>query len=312
MKVFLSHATEMKPRVREIAACFPAHVEIWLDQDELSTGLRLPEHIGRAIDDECDFVLVFVDRNAIDSEWVRREVGMALRREADLRRPFLLPVMLEPLADELPRLGDLGERIFFDATDASPDGVRHAGERVAGELVRAGQPAGRDAALQRATADAVRLRRRRVTAYKQVAFQWLATLGNPLSLLSTRQEAFDQVREAVARYNTVADAVVPRLDRHRDRLCTAWSHYRRLTQDIRDTIDLIENGAYRGAMYRLNEVHEMIHALVVAREAGAPDVEAREAAFAPRHEALLSQARQALERMAERSTDLVAEIEREI
>lgn len=311
MKVFLSHATEAKPRVREIAACFPAHVEVWLDQDELSTGVRLPEHIGRAINDECDFVLVFVDRHAVESEWVRREVGMALQRENDLRRTFLLPVLLEPLAAELPKLGDLGERVFFDATDATPEGVRRTGERIAGELFALASrliETLRSSGRRQMLADF----NRELTEFKQVAFMWLATLGNPLAMLSTNQEAFDRVREAVARYNEVADRFIPRLDLHRERLCTAWSHYRRLTQDIRDAMDLIENEVYRGALYRLNEIHEMIHALDLAHEAKAPDVAAREAALEPQKEALLAQAAAALERMSTRSTDLVAEIEREI
>ena len=211
MRVFLSHASESKPLVRTIAAHFPPHVEVWLDVNELSTGAPLPENIERAIDYECDYVIVFVEANALASDWVRREVGMALRRERDLKRPFLLPVLLEPLADQLPRLGELGERIHFDATDSTPAGLQRAGELLCGELfalasrlIEGLRSTGRHQMLAEFARD--------LNAFKQAAFLWIGELANPLAVLSANLPAFEKLRDAIADYNRVADPFIAGLN----------------------------------------------------------------------------------------------------
>ena len=87
MKIFLSHGSEAKPLVRRLTAALPRHVEIWLDADELRLGQKFAQHIERGIRLESDFVVAFVDRHALDSTWVKREVGLALKRLARCR-PF--------------------------------------------------------------------------------------------------------------------------------------------------------------------------------------------------------------------------------
>jgi hypothetical protein len=311
MRVFLSHANEAKPRVQAIAAHFPPHVDIWLDVHELAAGTRLPEHIGRAIEFECDYVIVFVDEHALASEWVKRETALALQRERDLKRPFLLPVLLAPLAGRLAELGDLGERIHLDASDAtaeSVEGTRRAGERLAAELF----------ALASRLVETLRSTGRRqlltafgdeLLAFKQAAFLWIAELANPLVVLSTNQQAFDNVRRAVQAYNEVADRFIPRLHLHRDRIGAAWSGYRGLTQDLRELVESIENRVYRGALLDLNEVHAMIHQLdAEGTHADAASVQRLQA----RRDELLEAARGALKTLTQRSTQLLAELEREI
>ena len=78
MKIFLSHASESKPLVRQLTEPLPAHVSIWLDRDAMAPGQRFDRRIRAAIERECDFVLVFVDEHALASDWVRQETAMAL------------------------------------------------------------------------------------------------------------------------------------------------------------------------------------------------------------------------------------------
>jgi len=307
MRVFLSHATESKPLVRAIAAHFPPHVDVWLDANELSTGAPLPENIERAIDHECDYVIVFVEANAISSDWVRREVGLALRRERDLKRPFLLPVLLEPLAEQLPQLGELGERIHFDATNTSPDGLQAAGERLCAELfalasrlIETLRSSGRHQMLAEFAAD--------LNAFKQAAFLWIGELANPLAVLSSNLPAFENLRNAIAEYNRIADPFIARLNVHRQRISAAWASYRGLTQDFRDLTEFVENRVYRDALFKLNEVHAMIQELDVAGGADA----ARLATLETRRDELLDAARDALQTLTRRSTQVIAELEREI
>jgi hypothetical protein len=307
MRVFLSHASESKPLVRTIAAHFPPHVEVWIDVNELSTGAPLPENIESAIDYECDYVIVFVEANALASDWVRREVGMALRRERDLKRPFLLPVLLEPLADQLPRLGELGERIHFDATDSTPAGLQRAGELLCGELfalasrlIEGLRSTGRHQMLAEFARD--------LNAFKQAAFLWIGELANPLAVLSANLPAFEKLRDAIADYNRVADPFIAGLNVHRQRISAAWASYRGLTQDFRDLTEFVENGVYRGALFKLNEVHAMIHELDATGGADAARMATQEA----RRDELLDHARDALQTLTRRSTQVIAELEREI
>ena len=89
MKVFLSHASESKPRVRRLTQGLPRHVEVWLDADELEAGQKFPQHIERGIREECDFVLVFVDGHQPPAyvPWIEIE-------RIDLDRP---PAIYPPL-----------------------------------------------------------------------------------------------------------------------------------------------------------------------------------------------------------------------
>lgn len=307
MRVFLSHASESKETVRRIAARFPKHVDVWLDQDELSTGTRFPEHIERAIREECDFVLVFIDEWALRSEWVRREIALGLEREADLLRTFVLPVLLQPVGERRQLLGLPEDVLYLEAFDLSEAGLRDCGERlceqlfsIASRLVELLRSQGRRQLLGQFAAEA--------TAFKQAAFLWLASMGNSLAVLSTNQAAFDQVKLTLAEYNRVADGFIPKLNAYRDRITAAWSRYRGLTREVRELTEFIENDVYRGALYRLNEVLEMIHALDAAGGADAAAIARQDAV----KEALIQRADAVLHEMAQRSTDVVAELEQEV
>lgn len=307
MKIFLSHASENKALVRRISTLLPAHVDVWLDKNELATGVRFGDHIEDAIDGECDYLIVFVDAHALASDWVRREVELGLRREADLKRTFVLPVLLQPVGDEIGKLGPLADRLYLEAFDHSDDGIRTTAQQLAEQLF----------ALASRLIETLRDQSRRrllrdfaadVTALKQVAFLWIAALANPLAVLSSNQEAFDTVARAVADYNRVADDVIPRLNLHRDRITDAWERYRGLCADFRAHLEFIEKEVYRGALFAPNEVHAMINRL--AREPLTPPAALQD--MEQRNEALLHTAREALDKVSRESTQFVASLEREI
>lgn len=308
MRLFLSHASPSKPRVRRIVERLPRHIDCWLDQDELSPGYRFGRHIESAIAEECDFLIVFVDEAALESEWVRREAEAGLRRESDLGRPFVVPVLL---ADVYPRIGEiapLADRLYLSAADASDAGVAEAAERLAAELfalcsrmIETQRGLGRRGLL-----DAFA---RELAAYKQVAFMWRQLLGNSLRVLSTNAALFDQVAAAVKDYNRVSDDFIPRLAQHRDRLTAAWAEHRGLCEDVRELVDEIENQVYRGAMLRLNRLHEIIHLLDAH---GVPADGATMAGYEREQQDILADTQRVLDRMSRDSTRLLGSLEREI
>jgi hypothetical protein len=308
MKIFLSHASESKPLVRRLTAPLPPHGSIWLDRDMMGPGHRFGPRIEAAIRRECDFVLVFIDEHALASDWVKRETALALQRQGDLQRTFLLPVLLQHLGPRMTELGiDPEDLLYLDATDHSDTGIAEASRTLGEELFRhcskmieSLRNADRRLFLDELASE--------LTEYKQAAFMWQASMGNSLAVLSSNQAAFDLVRDSVAAYNAVSDRFIARLGLHRDRLTAAWRDRRSLCEDVRELLASIENDVYRGAMFRLNDAIEMIHRLDAAGGAEPAEI----ARLDVEKERLNEAARDALERMSARTADLIGDLEREL
>ena len=310
MKIFLSHASESKALVRRLTEPLPPHVSIWLDRDMMATGHRFGPRIDAAIQQQCDFVLVFVDGHALASEWVRHETALALRRQVDLQRTYLLPVLIEAVGARMTALGiDPAQMLYLDATDTSDAGIATSAQRLGDELfmhcsllVETLRDADRRRLLDELGDD--------ITEFKQVAFMWQASMGHGMAVLAGNQAAFDHVRDSLADYNRVANRVIPRLTHHRDRITAAWRDRRSLCEDVRHLLASIDADVYRVAMFRLNQTLEAIQQLVgPGRELPGSDELARLDAEKDR---LNDAARQALERMTTAAADVIGDLEREL
>lgn len=306
MKIFLSHASESKPRVRRIAEMLPRHINAWLDQDELAAGRKFPDIIERAIRLQSDFTVVFVDAQALDSEWVRREVDLALRREVDLQRPFVIPVLLGDVAQRLHELGfDPGQRLYLDARDLSDEGLARSGRALADELFKLASRLIESlrSVDRRALLDAFSSE---LTAFQQAAYRFVSTFENSLESIVLDERITALVRDALADYNAVADRFIARLPQHRDRLTAAWRDRRALCNDVRELATLIEVDVYRGALFAFSDVIEVIHA--VNDRADVATVRPHE----PRREAVVTAARRALERLSTKASDVISDLEAEL
>jgi hypothetical protein len=308
MKIFLSHASQSKPLVRRLTEPLPAHVSIWLDRDAMGPGQRFAPRIEAAIQRDCDFVLLFIDEDALVSEWVQREATLALQRQLALQRVFVLPVLLQPVGARMKALGiDPEEMLYLDATDHSDAGIASGARTLAEELfkhcsmlIETLRSADRRRLLDELAEE--------LTEFKQVAFRWQASMGNSLAVLSTNQAAFDHVRDSLAAYNAVSERFIPRLALHRDRITSAWRDRRSLCEDVREVLASIENDVYRGAMFRLNEIVESIHHLDASGGAPAAEIERLDA----QKEALNAAACAALERMSAQAAELIGDLESEL
>ncbi len=305
MRLFLSHASESKPLVRRIAERLPAHVDCWLDQDEMAAGERFGRRIEDAIAEACDYMVVFLDAAALARAWVPREVAWGLEREQSLGRPFVIPVLLEDVRARLHEVPQLDDRLYLTALEHSPAGLAQASAALAEQLfahssrlVETLRSTARRSLLDAFTQE--------LTAYKQAAYQWRASLGNRLGVLTTNPAAFEHVRESVRLYNAAADPFIAHLSLHRDRINAAWARYRGLCEDMRALAERIEQ-VYRGEMFALNKIHEIVHALMTTVPAQ-PATAEQEA----RREALLGCAGDALDELSRRATQTVAALEREI
>ncbi|MDQ3818643.1 MAG: toll/interleukin-1 receptor domain-containing protein [Acidobacteriota bacterium] len=133
MKVFISHSSRDKALVREVLSYLPSHVSPWLDEREIRVGEDFHEVLERAINDETDFVVVFLDRNSIASEWVQRELTWSMERERQLGRVFILPVLLEDVWSQVePR--EFQKRKYLRCFDQSKRDVENLATELKDEL----------------------------------------------------------------------------------------------------------------------------------------------------------------------------------
>jgi len=112
MRIFFSHSSSDKPLLRELTGYLPRWIATWIDENELLLGAGLEDALHNAIDFESDYVVLFLRRSTIDSEWVRKEVDWALTKEATINRQVLLTVALEDVEEALVELG-LNDRLYL-------------------------------------------------------------------------------------------------------------------------------------------------------------------------------------------------------
>ncbi|WP_339316851.1 toll/interleukin-1 receptor domain-containing protein [Paenibacillus sp. FSL R10-2734] len=117
--IFLSHNSNDKPFVRKLAKDLQRKgYYVWVDEAEIKIGDSLITKIREGID-KVMFVGVVLSKNSINSEWVKREVDIAMNQEIEGKVVKVLPIMLESV--ELP--GFLKGKLYADFT--SKESYKH-------------------------------------------------------------------------------------------------------------------------------------------------------------------------------------------
>lgn len=133
MRIFLSHSSRDKALVREIRSHLPQHIDSWLDEEKLLIGKDLQVSIREAIQQDADFVVIFLGREAIGSKWVQKELQWALEREKALERVFVLPILLDDVwADVKPQ--EFQNRLYLKCFDQSAAAVKAVSEQLAEQI----------------------------------------------------------------------------------------------------------------------------------------------------------------------------------
>lgn len=98
LKVFLCHASNDKPEVRELYNLLVKHgADPWFDAEKLLPGQDWNLEINKALD-ASDVILLCLSKKSVDKEgYVQREIRIALDRALDMPegRIFLIPARLE-------------------------------------------------------------------------------------------------------------------------------------------------------------------------------------------------------------------------
>lgn len=117
-KLFLSYNHRDKQFARRLAADLQNQgVEVWLDESEIQVGDSLIAKISHAIE-SVDYVGVILTPNSVESEWVNREVEIALNDEIDGREVKVLPLLREPCV--IPKF--LKGKLYLDFSDSGYNG----------------------------------------------------------------------------------------------------------------------------------------------------------------------------------------------
>jgi hypothetical protein len=125
-RVFLSHSHKDKPFARALArALHQRGISVWIDEAEINIGESLIGKLRRAID-EVDFVVALISSSSIKSEWVKKELDVAMNQEIKSKRIKVLPILIDNC--DLP--GFLEGKLFGDFRN------RHTRAKSIGQLVK--------------------------------------------------------------------------------------------------------------------------------------------------------------------------------
>ena len=98
LKIFLCHASNDKPEVRELYNLLVKHgADPWFDAEKLLPGQDWNLEINKALDDS-DVILLCLSKKSVDKEgYVQKEIRIALDRALEMPegRIFLIPARLE-------------------------------------------------------------------------------------------------------------------------------------------------------------------------------------------------------------------------
>jgi hypothetical protein len=134
MKIFLSHSNRDKPLIREVRSYLPQHIRTWIDEEELLFGEDIETSLKKAISLESDFVVIFIGRESVQSEWVKKELRWALKHEKKIGRTFVLPVILDIDAWEQIEPKEFQRRKYLVCNDYSEAGIKALSEKLKDEL----------------------------------------------------------------------------------------------------------------------------------------------------------------------------------
>lgn len=94
-QIFISHNWNDKPIARRLARDLSAKgIGVWIDEAEIKLGDSLIAKIRDGID-KVDYLIVLLSKYSIESEWVKKEVEIAMNQEIEGKRVKVVPILLD-------------------------------------------------------------------------------------------------------------------------------------------------------------------------------------------------------------------------
>lgn len=108
--VFISHNYMDKPLARKISAALNNYgIETWIDESEIKIGDSLIAKIRAGIDN-VDYIIALISKYSVESEWVLKELDIAMNKEIEGKKVVVLPILAGKC--ELP--GFLKGKLYLD------------------------------------------------------------------------------------------------------------------------------------------------------------------------------------------------------
>lgn len=120
-EVFLSHSDRNRDAATRLAAILARHgVPVWYSRKDVLGAQQWHDEIGRALE-RCDWFVVLLSPDAVESRWVKRELLFALQDDRYENR--IVPILYQPCI--LARLSwTLSSFQMVDLTGDFHDGCR--------------------------------------------------------------------------------------------------------------------------------------------------------------------------------------------
>jgi hypothetical protein len=184
--VFLSHSHKDKKIARRIAVSLrhAGHI-VWIDEAEILVGDSLIEKIRDGLD-KVDYVVALLSKTSTRSEWVKKELDIAMSKEIGAKRVVVLPALLHNVG--LP--GFLEGKRYADFRNAAK--YEKAIADLLAKLGRAEPPP------KFSSSEATQLKKE-LKAAKMLMDQYAKDLERQRSLISLHQS--EKVRGAVKEAN---------------------------------------------------------------------------------------------------------------
>lgn len=110
INVFISHNYKDKPMARKIAKELDKYgIKVWIDESEIRLGDSLIEKIRDGLD-HMDYLIALISENSVQSEWVKKELDIAMNKEIDGKKVIAIPILVGKC--ELP--GFLKGKLYAD------------------------------------------------------------------------------------------------------------------------------------------------------------------------------------------------------
>ncbi|MDN3725118.1 TIR domain-containing protein [Aequorivita sp. SDUM287046] len=123
MKIFISHSQRQKLFIKELRKHMPDFIELWIDEKKLLIGEEVQNTIKKTIEEDINFLVLIIDRNAVESNWVMQEFDWGIKKELKLSRPFVLPIVLEKdIWDSIEDL-NIKKRFFLPCYEFSDEAI---------------------------------------------------------------------------------------------------------------------------------------------------------------------------------------------
>lgn len=111
--IFFSYSHKDRDIVDRIAADLQKFgFYIWVDKAEIKIGDSLIKKIREGID-KVEYVGAVISKNSINSEWVQREIDIAMNQEIEGKKVKVLPILIDTI--DLPWF--LKGKLYADFTD---------------------------------------------------------------------------------------------------------------------------------------------------------------------------------------------------